>query len=627
MDYKGDKGIRGEARDLIDHLSNRFSKEDTDRIKAAFCLAEEAHKGQKRKSGEPYIMHPIAVARIVAEELELGANPIIAALLHDVVEDTHYTIEDIKEKFGEDVAFLVGVVTKQKKKKYDHSKQVDNYRQILSSVQFDIRAILLKLADRLHNMRTLQSMRPDKQMKIAGETDYLYAPLANRLGLYHIKTELEDLSFRYRCPHDYEVIAKQLREEQDYNKERLSAFVEKIDNLLKAKGIEARTEIRYRTPYSIWRKMQAKGVDFHHADYRHYIRIIYSTESQAREKEMSLRIYSVLTDYFKERPGSLANYINAPKENGYQSFHIKLLSGQGAWEEIHISSERMVRNSRLGCAAERTEINVRQWIEKFKSVLQDVAGHSLEMDYMDGVTASFYNDDIMVFTPEGRGVILPKGATALDFAFEIHSQVGEHAVYARINGRLTSLKTQLSRGDCVEIGTDETSKPETEWLGHVMTYKAKRFLRSYFANTKKIEYDRCPLCRPLPGDEVIAFKAEGGRLTLHKRNCPGAIRMASQQGDSIVAVNFEESADFLYPVSIRIRSLDRHHLLVDLVSCITEKQNLSISKLVTETIDRIVECTINFEVHSVDELRKAMASIAAIEGVDEVDSIGNLHKT
>lgn len=621
MSDKYDSQVKDSVDELLSHIAHRFSEEDMRRIGQAFQLAQEAHKEQRRKSGEPYIMHPIAVARIVAEELELGANPIIAAFLHDVVEDTPYTIDDIEDRFGQDVAFLVGVVTKQKKQRYDHSKQVDNYRQILSSVQFDIRAILLKLADRLHNMRTLQSMRPDKQMKIAGETDYLYAPLANRLGLYHVKTELENLSFRYRCPHDYEMIERQLREEQASNMADLEAFTHKIGQLIEAEGIETRIEIRYRTPYSIWRKMQTKGIDFHHADYRHYIRIIYSTQDQSREKEMSLRIYSILTDNFKERPGSLANYINAPKENGYQSFHIKLLSDRGAWEEIHISSERMVRNSRLGCAAERTEENVKGWIEKFQSVLQDVASHSLEMDYMDGVTSSFYNDDIMVFTPAGKGVILPKGATALDFAFEIHSEVGEHAVYARVNGKLNSLKCHLHRGDCVEIGTDKAAKPEAEWLDHVLTYKAKRYLRSYFANTPKIVYDRCPDCNPLPGDEVIAFKAEGGRLTLHKRNCPTAIRMASQQGDSIITVNFEESENFLYPVRLKIRSLDRYHLLVDLVSCITEKQNLSISKLVTETIDRIVECTINFEVHSVDELRKAMASIAAIESVDEVDYV------
>lgn len=621
MEDKYDRMVDESVEKLFQNISYRLSPEDMHRITDAYELAKEAHKDQRRKSGEPYIMHPIAVARIVAEELELGANPIIAAFLHDVVEDTNYSIEDIRNRFGEDVEFLVGVVTKKKKEKYDYSKQVDNYKQILKSVQFDIRAILLKLADRLHNMRTLQSMRPDKQMKIAGETDYFYAPLANRLGLYHVKTELENLSFKYRCPRDYINIENQLKREMMNDRERLDLFCDKIDRMLTAKGIMTRIEVRYRTPYSVWRKMQRKGIDYYHADYRHYIRIIYATDALTSEKEMSLKIYSILSDNFKERPGSLANYVNAPKENGYQSFHIKILSDQGTWEEIHISSERMVRNSRLGCTAERTEANVKSWIDKFRSVLEDMANDTESIDYMDGVTSSFYNDDIMVFTPKGQGIILPKDATALDFAFELHSELGPKAAYARINGRLSSLKTVLQRGDCVEIGKDETATPEHDWLNHVHTYKAKRILRNYFANSKQLEYNRCPHCNPLPGDEVIGFKEGREKLTIHKRNCPIAIRLASQQGDSIVSVEFKKSEDFLYPVRIRIRSVDRYHLLIELVKCITEKQNLSISRLVTETIDHLVECTIDFQVHSADELNNAIKSIAAIKSVDEVDSV------
>lgn len=606
---------------IFEMLAQRVDDNQMQLVRNAYELAAEAHMGQKRKTGEPYITHPIAVAHIVAEELELGANPVMAAFLHDVVEDTQYTIEDIRERFGEDVAFLVGVVTKQKKEKYDNSKQVDNYRQILASVQYDVRAILVKLADRLHNMRTLASMRPDKQMKIAGETDYFYAPLANRLGLYHVKTELENLSFHYRCPREYEQIERMLEELKKAEGKNLEGFISKVRELLEGNGIKARIELRYRMPYSIWRKMHSKGCDFHHVDGKHYIRIIYDAINLQEEKKLSLYIYAVLSDYFKERPGSGANYINAPKENGYQSFHVKLLNDQGGWEEIHISSERMVRNSRLGCTAERTEENVKAWLEKFKAVLKDVAYHSHEMDYMDGVTASFYNDDIMVFTPHGKGVILPKDATALDFAFEIHSEVGLHAEYARINGRLCSVKTVLHRGDCVEIGTDENALPEEEWLKYVLTYKAKRTLRSYFANMAKMPYIRCSCCHPLPGDEVIGFKGAEGVVTLHKRNCPDAIRMASEQGDSIVAVNFEEHEAFLFPVRICIRGIDRHHLLSDVVACITEKQNLSISRLNTVTVDRIVETSVDFAAHSVRELENVIQSISAIRNVDEVSRI------
>ena len=621
--------IDEQINSLFANMQGRISDEDMVRVREAYAFAAEAHKEQRRKTGEPYIIHPIAVATIVAKELELGANPVIAAFLHDVVEDTDTTIDEIREKFGNDVAFLVNVVTKQKKASSEKSKQVDNYRQILASVQYDVRAILIKLADRLHNMRTLDSMRPDKQMKIAGETDYFYAPLANRLGLYHIKSELENLSFRYRCPREYSQIEALLAKEKEEDKINVGPFVDKIKEALSPLNQNVYAEIRYRTPYSIWRKMQSLGCDFGHVDGKHYIRIVYGSlsneDSQGTplfdkdcEKKNAIWIYSDLTSVFKERPGSVVNYIDNPKENGYQSFHVKLLSDRGTWEEIHISSEQMVRNSRLGCAAERTEDNVSQWLKKFKGVLLEVAFHSKDMDYMDGVTASFYNDDIMAFTPHGQGIILPKGATALDFAYEIHSDIGKHAVYARINGKLMSVKTVLHRGDCVEIGTDENSLPDPEWINHVLTFKAKRQLFSYISTISTLEYQRCPHCHPLPQDEVIGFKSADGTITLHKRNCPSAIRMASHQGDSIVAVDFKENDKFQYPVRVQIRSVDRYHLLIDVIDCITERLHLFINKLVTETVDRIVITTIDFTVRSAGELDAAIKSIYTIKGVDEV---------
>jgi GTP pyrophosphokinase len=617
METNYDAQIQCSADELFRRMESKVSSSEIARLRSAFEFAREAHRPQRRKSGEPYIIHPVCVARIVAEELELGADPVIAAFLHDVVEDTDYSIEDIRDRFGDDVAFLVGVVTKEKKDKYVQSKQVDNYRQILASMQYDVRALLIKLADRLHNMRTLSSMRPDKQMKIAGETDYFYAPLANRLGLYHVKSELENLSFKYRCPREFALLEKLLAEEFEHEERHIKAFTSKIERLLKEGGITARTEVRYRKPYSIWMKMHAKGCDFAHVPTKYYVRVIYQTMEPWSEKDTSLRIYSILTDSFKERPGSVSNYIDAPKENGYQSFQVKLLNDQGRWEELHISSERMVRNGRLGCAAERTDDNIQAWLDKFNELLKEVADRDEGLDFMDDVTSSFYYDDIMVFTPKGRGIILPKGATALDFAFEIHSRIGEHAHYARINGKLASIKTVLKRGDCVEIGTDEDTHPEPDWLNHVSTYKARRFIGTYLARQDKSEYVRCPNCHPLPGDEVIGFQKPDGSVEVHKRNCQTAIRLASQYGDSIVAVNFEDSKE-LYPVRISVRAIDRYHLLSDLVECITEKLHLSMRGLRTETADNIGVCTIDFAVHSMGELQTAMDSIAAIPGVDEV---------
>ena len=621
METKYQRLIDDNIQALFNSLKSRTSAKQLERIKAGYAFAYEAHKEQYRRSGEPYIIHPIAVATILAEELEMVDNTLIAAFLHDVVEDTPHTIEEIRDLFGDDVAKLVDAVTKRKKKKYQHSKQVDNYRQILESVHYDVRALLIKLADRLHNMRTLDSMAAAKQMKIAGETDYFYAPLANRLGLYHIKTELENQSFHYRCPGDYAKVEELLQQERADEREILEAFTQKIESILKQAGYDVRIEIRYRGPYSVWRKMKSAKSDIYHIDGKHYIRIIYASQPNISDKSMSLKIYSALTDYLKEKPCSVCNYIDTPKENGYQSFHVKLLNEQGGWEEIHISSESMVRNSRLGCAAERTETNLTTWLQKFRTILKEVADGNLDMEFMEGVTSTFYNDDIMVFTPKGRGIILPKGATALDFAFEIHSKVGEKAVYARINRKLMSLRTVLHRGDRVEIGTAEDAKPDREWLNHVSTFRAKRYLRSYFANLPRLPYERCEICQPLPEDEVIGYINDNDVKVLHKRDCPEVIRLASERGDSIVSATFDENPDFLYPVRLRIQGIDRYHLMSDLIDCITNELQLYMSSLRTENIDRIAICTIDFMVHSVSELKRVMDSISGIDGIDEVTQL------
>ena len=333
---------------------------------------------------------------------------------------------------------------------------------------------------------------------------------------------------------------------------------------------------------------------------------------------MSLKIYSILTDRFKEKPGSVANFIDSPKENGYQSYHVQLLTQQGTWEEVHISSERMIRKSQFGCIAESTETNITNWLEKFKHVLQEMATRGKEVEYMDGVTSSFYNDDITAYTPDGKAVILPKGATALDFAFEIHSELGLHAQYARINGLLVSVKTELERGDVVYIGKNDNIIPKKDWLEHVSTYKAKSHITTFLNKQRQLQFVRCEVCRPLPGDEVIGFKNSDGSISIHRRDCKSAIRLASQRGDDIVAVNFESDSDFLYNVRIDIRAVDRYHLLVDLIDCITNRLQLSLTHILTESKDEIVDCSMGFQVHSAAELQEAISSISEIDGVDEV---------
>lgn len=614
--------IQEAAQHVFDVMAKRVGPEDLQRIKDAYALAAEAHKGQRRNTGEPYIVHPIAVANIAAEELELDANTVIAAFLHDVAEDTSYTVEDIRERFGDDVAFLVDVVTKRKKHNYEYTKQVDNYRQILESVHYDIRALLVKLSDRLHNMRTLDSMRPDKQMKIAGETDFFYAPLAGRLGLYHVKTELENLSFHFRCPREYDVIFRQLEEDKIRTQSAVDDFTAEINEIFKTVGIPARTQVRYRKPYSIWRTMREEGCDFAHVDFKHFVRIIYNPidewlRSQSPEKDTSLFIYSCLSGRFKERPGSVVNYIDNPKDNGYQSFHVQLLNRAGAWEEMHIASERMHRNSRLGCIVERGE----SWLERFKTVLQNIADSGDGYIFMDGVSSSLYNEDILAFTPQGKGIILPKGATALDFAFEVHTEIGEKAKFARINGALCPIKTELHRGDCVEIGTSDDVAPKPDWLNYAKTYKARRRLHDLLRNIPTPDFKICDKCHPIPGEEVIGYVDATGEVTIHSRHCPEVIKLASENGNSLVSVAFEPDPMRLYPVRIRIVAIDRYHLLRDIIDCFVERQHLSMNKLSTHTEDEIVECIIDFPVHSVDELHLTMESISAIDGVDEVQRI------
>ena len=613
--------IQDRADHVFEVMAKRVSAEDMERIRAAFELAREAHAPQKRKSGEPYILHPIAVANIAAEELMLGANPVIACFLHDVVEDTPYTIEDIRERFGDDVAFLVRVVTKKHTHDYELSKQLDNYRQLLNSMQYDIRAILVKLADRLHNMRTLASMKPEKQMKIAGETDYFYAPLANRLGLYNIKTELENLSFRLRCPDEYEEISSLITRHVETNKENLETFRRQIAETLSAAGIKARMYVDYRRPFSLWRKMKKYGDDFNHLKYRHFVEVVFDeTQTTLSEKEMAMKVYCILTDRFKEKHCSMSNYIDAPKENGYQSIHVKLLPDFGRWQEVHISSEAMIRQSQLGCVTERNETNIQMWIEKFRTVLHDtISGPKRNERYMEDIITAFYNDDIQVFTPKGKKIILPQNATVIDFAYEVHTELGEHAKYARINSRLEPVNTTLRRGDVVEIFTDPECHPEQDWESFAHTFKARKSIQRYLESVPNSTYCRCSECNPIPGEEIIGIRNRFNLelITVHKRDCRHAISLASSYGDDVVSVDFKAD-ETLYPVTLRVRAVDRSHLFVDLVDCITNTLHLSMESFNTKTDRNIVICKIRFGVHSYAELKTIINHISTIDGVDEV---------
>ncbi len=618
--------IQHRANEVFSALEKRCSLEEMQLVQKAFNFAREAHRNQTRKSGEPYIIHPIAVAMIIANEMQLGAAPVCAAFLHDVVEDTPCTDEKIRQEFGDDVAFLVDVVTKKKKNQYDMSKQLDNFKQMFDSMHYDIRAILIKLADRLHNMRTLASMTPAKQMKIAGETDFFYAPLANRLGLYTIKIELENLSFHYRCPHVYDRISKLIEEDKKRDEQRMPPFYKKMDEILKNNGIEYEREVLYKQPYNIWRKMVQQNIDYEHLECRHFTRIVFKSDMYMTDKNRVLKIYSLLTDKFKERPNSVTNYIDLPKQNGYQAFHTQLLSDYGVWEEIHIQSQKMATKTKLGYLFDsgQREIDINMWLEKFRKVLKDVS-QNLEYNeenkhfFIESVRTTLYNDDIQVYTPKGKAMLLPKKSTALDFAFAISNNVGMHAKYAKINGHLASVKTILKRGDSVEIGVDENIMPQEDWRTSAKTYEALRSINIYLDHLPKPKYCRCNSCHPIPGEEVIGFKEADGTITVHRRDCTLAISLVSQFGDNIVAADdFKENSDILYPASLTLKAVDRKHLLSDIIETISNQLRLSILSLNTNTVDEIVTTTINFTIHNYQELRTIVQNIHNIPDVDEV---------
>lgn len=602
----------------------RFSQEEAARIEDALLFSENAHRGQKRRSGEPYIVHPISVARILAAEFGLSSEPVIAGLLHDVVEDTPYTLDDICDRYGEDVASLVGVVTKHTKARYKTSKQVDNFVQMLSSLNYDIRAIMVKLADRLHNMRTLKSMKFEKQLKIAAETDFFYAPLANRLGLYNVKNELENLSLQYRSPHEYARIEQQRDDYVRRHADAAGAWIAPIREALNKEGISASVRCTPRSVYSLWYRMRQTGLSFKELEHIRIVNICFDSSKDSGimdEKSQALRIYSIITSLYTEQPQSLTNYIDTPKENGYQSLHFKVMGNEGRWMEVHIQSLAMQERSSRGCLVD-SKIGIDDWIEKFRGVLHDLASANRDKSVFDDVVTTFYHDDIVVFSNKGEKITLPKGACALDYAYEIHTEIGEHAKYALINDHLCSIFTPLRRGDRVTIGTANDAHPTQQHLACAKTYKARKSIRSYLRREEvRLTEDkqvRCPQCNPLPGEELLGFRSPDGKVIVHKRNCPIAISMSSQQGDIIEAADLKPRKDRLYPITFHVSAVDRKGFLLDLMNELSHRLGLSIDSIESFTKDYIIDCRIKVFVHSIDEVMNATNNIQNLPDVYQV---------
>ena len=476
--------IAQEYKNLLRNTYLSLSPADIKLIRLAFETAVDAHKEQRRKSGEPYILHPIAVAQIVADQIGLGATSIAAALLHDVVEDTSLTLKDIELMFGKSVAKIVDGLTKISKLSKDKrvSVQAENFKKMLLTMNDDVRVILIKIGDRLHNMMTLEFMPEEKQVRIASETLYIYAPLAHRIGMYNIKTQLEDLAFKYTEPDVYDAIEQKIKESEEEQLDYINSFSEQLQNHLAKERVKFITEGRFKSIFSIRRKMQLKNKRFDEVFDRFAVRIIYKSTPK-QEKFLAWKIYSIITDHFQPNPTRLRDWISSPKSTGYEALHITVVGPGSKWVEVQIRSERMHEIAEKGYAAhfkykhgDQNEGGMELWLNRLREVLESQDTDAV--DFVKEFKLNLYASEIFVFTPKGDLKSLPKGATPVDFAFSIHSEVGRKTRGARVNGKIVPLNFELNSGDQVEIITSETAKPTSSWLDYVITSKARSAIRT-----------------------------------------------------------------------------------------------------------------------------------------------------
>ncbi|MCJ7757562.1 MAG: RelA/SpoT family protein [Gillisia sp.] len=509
---KENRNIARQYKELLRISYQTLSDDDKKLIRLAFDTAVDAHKGQRRKSGEAYIFHPIAVAKIVASEIGLDATSIAAALLHDVVEDTKYTLEDIERMFGKTVARIVDGLTKiaHLKKDKDVSMQAENFRKMLLTLNDDIRVIIIKIADRLHNMLTMESMQPDKQEKIASETLYIYAPLAHRIGLYSIKTELEDLSLKYTEPDVYNDILVKIKQSKEEQDAYIQDFTKVIKDSLDQEKLDYIIKGRPKSIFSIRKKMQAQNISFDEVFDKFAVRIIYKSDL-ANEKFLAWKIYSIVTDHFRPNPIRLRDWISSPKSTGYEALHITVMGPKGRWVEVQIRSERMNELAEKGYAAhykykhgeEKEEKGMEEWLNRLKEALENSEANAV--DFVEQFKLNLYSKEIFVFTPQGDLKSLPKGATPLDFAFSIHSQIGLHTRGAKVNNKLVPLSHELQNGDQIEIITSANAKPNINWLDFATSARARAKIKSSLREEKKeiAEEGKAILTRKLKAQKLV----------------------------------------------------------------------------------------------------------------------------
>lgn len=715
--------IKNAFEDLMGSLRPGTTRESKQLIRKAFDFANDAHKGMKRRSGEPYILHPIAVAKIAAKEIGLGTKSVVAALLHDVVEDTDYTVDDIASLFSPKIASLVDGLTKIREVMgSDTSKQAESFRKMILTLADDVRVILIKISDRLHNMRTLASMPEHKQVKIAGETLYIYAPLAHRMGLHAIKTELEDLSMKYEHPEEYEVIARKIEVYHHEYSDLLEKFIAPIRESLDKNGYEYTLTARTKSVYSVWLKMQKQNISFDEIYDLLAVRIVFTPKSGQPEKWQCWNIYSLITDLYRPKPERIRDWLSTPKANGYEALHLTVMGPSGQWFEVQIRSKRMDEIAEKGWAAhwkyksEGGEGNseLDKWLAGIKEMLEQPDSDALE--FLDEFKLNLYAKEIRVFTPKGHMKILPKGATALDFAYDIHTEVGNTCIGAKVNHKLVPMSHELQSGDQVEILTSDKQRPQKEWLEFVITAKARSHIDAVFRKERKEALRRgialfegivrdlqlpanseplkkalaflklnnkddlyaqlgrnpqlkeeiarelkkktenrfmkywklqflwndkdtdgkkireneelgitdentdivvAPCCSPIPGDDVVGLSI-GGKVTVHKRKCPEAIRLMSSYGDKIVPVKWVTRKVMSFPAIMRLSGIDRVGIVSDITTVISKENGVNMRMVHFETKDGIFEGKIHVYVHNTQDLNRLISKIAALKGVEKV---------
>jgi len=515
IDIEAEKNeILKRYRALLRACKSTLQKGDKKLIRKAFEMALESHKGMRRKSGEPYIYHPIAVAQIAADEIGLGPTSIVCALLHDVVEDTDVSLEDIEREFGKKVALIIDGLTKISGVfDTNSSLQAENFRKMLLTLADDVRVILIKLADRLHNMRTMEFMPRDKQLKLSSETVYLYAPLAHRLGLYAIKSELEDLSMKYMERETYQFIKKRLNEKKTEREKFIRDFIEPLQKVLENQELQADVFGRPKSIHSIWNKMKKKAIPFEEVYDLFAIRIVLDSAPD-HEKAECWKAYSIVTDLYRPNPDRLRDWISSPKANGYESLHTTVMGPRGQWVEVQIRTKRMNEIAEKGFAAHwkykesSSDSGLDQWVQKVRDMLKNPESNAL--DFLDDFKMNLFSDEIFIFTPKGALIQLPQGATALDFAFEIHTDVGATCIGAKVNHKLVPLAYKLQNGDQVEVITSSKQTPKEDWLNIVVTAKAKAKIKSALKEEKRKIADE--------GKEILERKMKSLKITYNSEN-------------------------------------------------------------------------------------------------------------